>query len=246
MTPMKYPAFLLVTVIAAHAVEFTTPTTLQPGYSVDEGVVARGPLSLSAGTYTARSWLIGDVLTLSTPGEYIIAGTASVVGRVDGPATGTATIRFNTPLILPGTVASNVIVLQGPAPAPRESPPLVNISTRATLSAGQTLTSGFVVGGTVPRRVLVRAIGPSLTSFGVTNPLPTPTLTIFSGARQIAVNAGWGGGAPLATAFASAGAFFLPQASRDAAAVLTLNPGSYTAQIGGGAGEVLIEVYFVD
>ena len=243
MTPMKYPALLLVTAIAAHAVEYTAPTILQPGYSVNEGVVARGPLALAAGTYTASSWLIADVLTLSTPGEYIIAGTASVVGPVAGPPTGTATIRFTTPLVMPGAVASNVTVLQGPAPAPRESPPLVNISTRATLSAGQTLTSGFVVGGTVRRRVLVRAIGPSLTSFGVTNPLPTPTLTVFSGATQIAANAGWGGGAPLSTVFAAAGAFFLPQASRDAAAVLTLNPGSYTAQVGGGAGE---EVYFVD
>jgi hypothetical protein len=143
-------------------------------------------------------------------------------------------------------VASNVTVLQGPVPPPRESPPLVNISTRATLSAGQTLTSGFVVGGSVPRRVLVRAIGPTLASFGVTNALPTPTLTVFSGPTQIAVNAGWGGGAPLSTVFAAAGAFFLPQASRDAAAVLTLNPGSYTVQIGGGAGEVLVEVYFVE
>ena len=145
---------------------------------------------IGAGSAQFSRRLIADVLTLSTPGEYIIAGTASVVGRVDGPATGTATIRFITPLIMPGAVASNVTVLQGPAPAPRESPPLVNISTRATLSAGQTLTSGFVVGGTVRRRVLVRAIGPSLTSFGVTNPLPTPTLTVFSGATQIAVNAG--------------------------------------------------------
>jgi hypothetical protein len=66
---MKYPAFLLLTAIAAHAVEFIAPTTLQPGYSVNEGVVARGPLSLSAGTYTASSWLIADLLTLSTPGR---------------------------------------------------------------------------------------------------------------------------------------------------------------------------------
>lgn len=42
------------------------------------------------------------------------------------------------------------------------------------------------------------------------------------------------------------GAFALPAASRDAALVLRLNPGSYTAQVVGGAGEVLVEVYFID
>lgn len=74
-----------------------------------------------------------------------------------------------------------------------------------------------------------------------------PSVTVFRGQTQIAANNDWGGGATLTAVFASVGAFALPVASLDAALVLTLAPGDYTAQIKGtGAGEVIVEVYFVD
>jgi hypothetical protein len=128
--------------------------------------------------------------------------------------------------------------------APAE--PLLNISARAILGSGQVLNPGFVVGGTIARRILVRAIGPTLAGFGVTGVLTTPKLTIFSGQTQIATNSGWGGTAELAAAFTSVGAFALPAGSADAALLLTLNPGSYTAMVNGGVGDVLVEVYSVD
>ena len=63
----------------------------------------------------------------------------------------------------------------------------------------------------------------------------------------MAANNDWGGGAALIATFASVGAFQLPVSSLDAALVLTLSPGSYTAQIRGtGPGEVIAEVYFID
>jgi hypothetical protein len=74
-----------------------------------------------------------------------------------------------------------------------------------------------------------------------------PALTVFRGATQIAANTGWGGAAGLAAVFTKVGAFALPAASRDSAVVLTLEPGSYTAHARADtAGEVLLEVYFVD
>lgn len=128
--------------------------------------------------------------------------------------------------------------------APAE--PLLNISARATLSAGQVLNPGFVVGGTIARRILVRAIGPTLGAFGVPGAMANPKLTVFSGQTQVATNSGWGGTAELAAAFTSVGAFALPTTSSDAALLLTLAPGSYTAVVSGGAGEVLVEIYSVD
>ena len=126
--------------------------------------------------------------------------------------------------------------------------PLLNISTRAVLAAGQVLNPGFVVGGLISRRVLVRAVGPTLgTAFGVQGSMADPSLIVFRGATQIADNNNWGGAADLAVVFAAVGAFALPVASLDAAVLLTLAPGNYTAQVRGtAAGDVLVEVYFVD
>jgi hypothetical protein len=124
---------------------------------------------------------------------------------------------------------------------------LRNISSRATLVANQPVTTGFVVAGAAPRRVLVRAIGPSLTAFGVANPSANPVLTVLLGGVPVGSNSGWGGSASLAATFASVGAFALPPGSRDCALLLALDPGDYTAQARDAAGgEVLIEVYFVN
>lgn len=133
------------------------------------------------------------------------------------------------------------------APVPRDAtPPLLNVSVRTTLAPGQTAIEGFVVSGS-SRRVLVRAIGPSLALFGVTNAVATPSLTLFKGASQIGANTGWGGTPSLAAVFSAVGAFALPPTSRDCAVVLTLEPGNYTAHArADGPGEVLLEVYFVD
>lgn len=127
------------------------------------------------------------------------------------------------------------------------TPPLMNASLRATLATGQAASQGFVVGAGPPRRVLVRAIGPSLVQFGVSNPVANPALTVFRGPTQIAANTGWGGTAELASVFTKVGAFALLATSRDSAVLLTLEPGNYTAHARADtAGEVLLEVYFVD
>jgi hypothetical protein len=122
----------------------------------------------------------------------------------------------------------------------------MNISTRATLAAGQTLTPGFVVGGTVTRRVLIRAIGPGLAGFGVAGAAKSAALAVFNSAGGlIGSNAGWGGEVGLSTIFAGVGAFALQAGSADAAILIKLPPGNYTARVTA-VGEVLVEVYIVD
>ena len=138
-----------------------------------------------------------------------------------------------------------------PPPASRPDAPIVNVSTRARLTAGGALNVGFVVGGLTPRRVLVRAVGPSLNVFGVHEPLAHPALEIFSGDISHGQNRdGWEGASGVAALAAALGAFPLPANSKDAVLVLELAPGAYSAVVKAAApadeGDVLLEVYLVD
>lgn len=128
------------------------------------------------------------------------------------------------------------------------TPRLINVSVLKHIGTG--LTAGFVIGGSSSRTVLVRAIGPTLGNapFGVPDVISNPRLNLFSGPTQIGANDDWGGTAVLVTAFSQVGAFPLPASSRDAALVASLQPGSYTVQVGGVGGTTgvaLIEVYEV-
>jgi sugar lactone lactonase YvrE len=128
---------------------------------------------------------------------------------------------------------------------------LVNISTRAEVGTGaNVLIAGFVVHGTQPATVLVRAVGPTLSSFGVTGILSQPILTVFdSTGAAFASNTGWGSNADTAqivSVSSQVGAFALPSGSADSALVLTLAPGTYSAEVtgvGGTTGIALVEVY---
>ncbi len=130
------------------------------------------------------------------------------------------------------------------------TPRLVNLSCRTNRAAGATLTAGFVIGGSTSRTVLVRAVGPALSAFGVTGTMVDPQLTVFdSSGNVVAANAGWGGDIAIAQVSGTVGAFPLTNpGSTDSAVLATLPPGAYTAQansVSGGGGEVLIEVYDV-
>lgn len=126
--------------------------------------------------------------------------------------------------------------------------PLRNISSRATLIAGQSVSSGFVVKGNAIREVLVRAVGPSLAQFSVTNPAPSPRLIVWRREVRLGTNQGWNGLVSISQASARVGAFPLLAGSRDSALLLSLPPGDYIAQVDSGdpGGEVLVEVYFLN
>lgn len=107
---------------------------------------------------------------------------------------------------------------------------------------------GFTIDGAAPKRLLIRAVGPGLESFGVAGALASPKLAIIpAGMTQaVATNDGWRGDAALANAFAAAGAFPLDRDSKDAALIVTLPPGGYTVNVSGvddTAGTALFEIY---
>ena len=125
---------------------------------------------------------------------------------------------------------------------------LADLATRGQIVAGSPLITGFTVGGTAPRTVLVRAVGPSLGMFGVQGALAAPKLQLFNGAGALVLeNSGWTSAPGVAAAIAQTGAFpFAANGGADAAAVATLAPGSYSMQVvdrTGTGGIALAEVY---
>jgi hypothetical protein len=129
------------------------------------------------------------------------------------------------------------------------SPRFVNLSTRNRVGTGDNLLIvGFNINGTGTKRVLIRAVGPSLRNFGVTDVLADPKLQVFANnGSSIAENDDWA--STLASTFTQVAAFQLAAGGKDAALLLSLNAGAtYTVQVSGadgGTGEALVEVYEV-
>ena len=126
--------------------------------------------------------------------------------------------------------------------------PLINISTRGRVQTGfDVMIGGFVVSGSSPQTVVVRAIGPSLANFGVAGALANPQLQLVRSSDQtvIASNDDWGSAANAAQVQSSG---FAPSNALESAIYVTLDPGAYTAivsGVGGGVGVGLVEVYKV-
>jgi hypothetical protein len=130
---------------------------------------------------------------------------------------------------------------------------LVNLSSLGFVGTGDNvLTAGFVISGNASKRLLVRAVGPGLAPFGVANPLPDPQLGLvpLGQAEPIATNDDWPNLVNVQSAFTAAGAFALTPGSKDAALVITLEPGAYTVIVSGvsgsASGTALVEIYDLD
>jgi ELWxxDGT repeat protein len=122
------------------------------------------------------------------------------------------------------------------------SPALSNISTRGVVETGDfVMIAGFII-RTGPKRVLIRALGPTLDQFSVPDTLDDPNLAIFDGPTQIATNDNWKD-----TQQAEIEATGLPPGfDPESAIILELEPGAYTAIVSGvGAttGVAIVEVF---
>jgi hypothetical protein len=124
---------------------------------------------------------------------------------------------------------------------------LANISTRAFVQTGADITiAGFILGNqSGSDRVIIRGIGPSLTSAGVTNPLPNPALELRNGdGILLAANNDWEDDPVQAAKLVAAG--LAPPNKLESGIAATLPPGRYTALLAGennGTGIGLVEVY---
>ena len=123
---------------------------------------------------------------------------------------------------------------------------LGNIATRLPVLTGENvLIGGIIVVGDVPKRVIIRALGPSLGAQGVAGALEDPTLELFQGDTLLAANDNWK--SDQEAEIRDTGV--QPSDDREAAIVRTLDPGSYTAVVRGKddtTGVALVEGYDLD
>ncbi len=128
-------------------------------------------------------------------------------------------------------------------------PTLLNLSTRGQVGTGNNvLIGGFITGGTDARRLIVRALGPSLSQFGVAGPLPDPTLELRNAqGTLINSNNDWQSNPADAAEIRSYGVG--PQNALESALISTVPSGAYTAVVAGNGtqptGVALVEIFQV-
>lgn len=125
-----------------------------------------------------------------------------------------------------------------------ESSRVSNISTRGLVESGDgAMIAGFIIGGEDPTKVIVRAIGPSLTAAGVSGALLDPSLELRDAEGSlIFANDNWRSDQEAQLIDSS----LQPTSNKEAAIIATLVPGNYTATVrgvGGTIGVALVEVY---
>ncbi|HEY2714486.1 MAG TPA: plastocyanin/azurin family copper-binding protein [Chthoniobacterales bacterium] len=201
-----------------------------------------GPHSTTSGTPGKPSglWDSGVKSVGSTyTHQFTTVGTFSYYCSVHGLCcgmTGSVTVTAATPTPTPT-----------PTPNPTVPARPLNISTRIQVETGdQVLIGGFIVTGTSPKRLILRAIGPSLADAGIANPLADPVLELHASDQSVITsNDNWKDSDEAnisATGLAPANLL-------ESAIVETLDPGSYTAVVSGkngGTGIGLVEVYDLD
>jgi hypothetical protein len=162
--------------------------------------------------------------------------------------------------------SSGVVLLEVYDLQPNNAASIVNLSTRgkitsqvpaggnARMAAERQMIVGVVLSGNGARRLLVRGVSPTLSSFGIQGTLDDPAMRVFNAAgEEILVNDDWGVSAyadQVAALGSAAGAFALPPLAKDSATLIRVSPGLYSVGIrpssGNTTGVAIAEVYTTD
>jgi hypothetical protein len=190
------------------------------------------------------NWLNQDFGIFAAAGAFELPLNSRDAAIATTVAPGAYTLQLSSDAPAQGTALVELYDAAGSTTAAR----LTNLSARsAVASTTDALIAGFSIAGNGSRTLLIRAVGPALANFGVAGALLNPKLQLFDrDGRMIQENDNWD--ASIAATFERVGAFQLPNGSQDAALLVTLPPGSYTAQVSGvnnSTGVTLIEVYDV-
>lgn len=175
---------------------------------------------------------------------------SAIVRPAPGAAVGGFTVQVSGKGEAQGNVLAEIYDASGPE-RPEGAPRLINVSTLAPVSPGSDLAVGFVVAGQTARTVLVRGVGPSLARLNVSGVMTDPRLELYDNltGQRIGTNDDWAGALEVSNAGEAVGAFPLAGGtSKDAALLVTLPPGPYSARVsgaGGAGGTVIVEVYEV-
>jgi len=185
-----------------------------------------------------------------TPVSFPSTGSFQTVGSIQTTIslnTGNNTLAFSNPIV--GSWAPDFDQIQFNCPTSY----LGNISTRSFVQTGaDVMIGGFIVQGTHSKKVILRAIGPELTQFGVPNSMCDPTLELHNGAGAlIASNDNWqttiiGGIITSDQVQDIENSGHAPTDTRESAIIADLPPGNYTAivrGVNGTTGVALVEAY---
>jgi plastocyanin/uncharacterized protein YggT (Ycf19 family) len=261
--------FVLVVATAVSLIGYPKPATAM---TVNVTVAPNGAFVFSPSSVTIRP---GDTVRWTWDDEFH-SSTSGTPGMPDGLWNSGVLIQgavfthtFNsvgtfqyycTPHGLCCNMVGTVTVVNAsptPTPMPTATPPstsiLANISTRSFVqTADNVMIGGFIVQGTQPKRVIIRAIGPELTPFGVPNVLANPTLELHNGAGAlIGFNDNWqttiiGGIITHDQVQEILNSGRAPTDARESAIIANLPAGNYTAIVRGlssTTGVALVEVY---
>ena len=245
------PKRVIIRAIGPELTQYGVPNTLaNPTLELHNGT---GALIASNDNWVTT--IIGGIITANQVRDIQTSGHAPADGRESAiiadlsPGNYTAIVRGVDNMTGVGLVEVYDL-------SPAASSILGNISTRAFVQTGDdVMIGGFIVQGTQPKRVIIRAIGPELTQYGVPNALANPTLELHNRTGAlIASNNNWAttiiGGIITANQvrdIQTSG--YAPRDGRESAIIADLPPGNYTAIVRGvnnTTGVALIEVYDLD
>jgi len=220
----------LIALVPAHSVLATEPGTVVlvwnpntetdiAGYHVHYGT-ASAPYSSTVSVNSPTATISG----LTNGYTYTFAVTAYNTGGAESPYSASISYTVGSAQVIPTAI-------------------LVNISTRAKVMTGDNVTiGGFIIDGILPKKVALRALGPSLSAAGVTGSLQDPYLQVVNaGGAVIASNDSWNVPGEEIQSYGLA-----PTDAREAALVTTLTPGNYSAivsGVSGSSGVGLFELY---
>jgi hypothetical protein len=181
----------------------------------------------------SRTTTCGITLAAAASCNIVVTFTPTAVGARSG----------SLAIVLNDVILSSVN-LSGVADLP---PSLANIATRGPVQTGDNvMIAGFIIGGSTAKTVLIRARGPSMVAQGVPGLLANPVLNLYSGASVIASNDNWVNATNWSDIQATGMA---PTNASEAAILISLSPGPYTAIVTGNAGTsgiAIVEVLEID
>lgn len=261
-------ALAILTTNTTRLINLSTRMQVQTGHNVLIGGFVIGGVAPKTVLVRARGPSLGAfgiADTLANPQVQLFSGQTVVAGNDDWVEAGNAAAIAASGLAPESDLESAILVTLAPGPytavmsgvggstgvgiveifeIDTSEAPLINLSTRGNVLTGDdVMIGGFVISGTTPQTVIVRARGPSLVPFGISNVLANPVLQLFSGQTMIAANDDWQSD-PGAAAVEASG--LAPASTLEAALRITLAPGPYTVIVtgaGGSTGVGIVEVF---
>jgi hypothetical protein len=247
-------------------------TTSRAQFAAGDSITVREMFSSSPRLQGGDTVLVRGDYTLSTTARVVLSMFANLTGSVPSVRREitSASGSFELQYVLPAPATLRISFYHAEAPgdflgglyldgilAPYVSVPvdakgsLANLSTRGTVTADAPMLAGLAV-TEQDRFVLIRAVGPTLSAFGVQGVLRKPVLSVYrAGGALVQTVGAWSAltvsqRAGVELVAQSVGGFPLTAGSDDAVLHLRLAPGTYTLTVSSGdgqSGSALLEVY---